>query len=463
MHYKLLAIAFSLAFTAATSQPMEGPLSPNGGGPYAVHPADEFTEPQRQAMQRMVQQSLQQLEKEGRLAAALPQHTSFIWPIRWKPGIIPAADASNMGAVGISNYIDQNTAFPNQILDYNCGNRSYDLAGGYNHLGTDIFSWPFPWYKMRYNQVQIVAAAAGTILVKIDNQPDENCSFCSGPCDWNAVYVRHADGSIAFYGHLKKGSLTSKAVGATVQAGDYLGVMGSSGNSTGPHLHFEVWENSNFNKLIDPWAGPCNALNGNTSWWASQQPYRVSTLNGMLTHNQPPQQPGCVGGEAVNEARRFSPGQLIYLSTYYRDQLAGQTVTHRIYQPNNVLWNQWNQTFADTYSASWWWYSWYLPANALTGIWRYEVEYNGGIFTTRFAVNQNMVYTFTGNGSYFTAANWQNNQPPPNPIPAGVEVNIQPAGTGECVIDGGVVVLNGGQFRVSSGKQVKLLHNVINE
>lgn len=51
------------------------------------------------------------------------------------------------------------------------------------------------------------------------------------------VEVLHADGVITRYGHMKK---TVAKNGQHVQAGDIIGLMGSSGRSTGPHLHFEV-------------------------------------------------------------------------------------------------------------------------------------------------------------------------------------------------------------------------------
>jgi len=51
------------------------------------------------------------------------------------------------------------------------------------------------------------------------------------------VVIRHSSG-VDIYGHLEKGSFRV-LTGQTVSAGQALGVMGSSGNSTGPHLHFE--------------------------------------------------------------------------------------------------------------------------------------------------------------------------------------------------------------------------------
>ena len=64
---------------------------------------------------------------------------------------------------------------------------------------------------MDYDQVYVVAAAPGVIVFKQDGNFDRNCGFTGDP--WNAVYVQHADGSVAWYGHMKNGSLTPKAVG----------------------------------------------------------------------------------------------------------------------------------------------------------------------------------------------------------------------------------------------------------
>lgn len=87
-----------------------------------------------------------------------------------------------------------------------------------------------------------VAAAPGVITYKDDGHPDRSCAFSSDSP--NMVVVTHADGSYAWYLHFKNGSLTPKGVGEPVAQGEYLGTVGSSGSSTGPHLHFEVYDSS---------------------------------------------------------------------------------------------------------------------------------------------------------------------------------------------------------------------------
>jgi hypothetical protein len=55
----------------------------------------------------------------------------------------------------------------------------------------------------------------------------------------NQVIIDHGNGEFSFYGHLKPGSVSVK-VGDAVERGAQIGAVGSSGNSTEPHLHFHV-------------------------------------------------------------------------------------------------------------------------------------------------------------------------------------------------------------------------------
>jgi murein DD-endopeptidase MepM/ murein hydrolase activator NlpD len=57
------------------------------------------------------------------------------------------------------------------------------------------------------------------------------------PAYGRQVRVRHEDGTETWYNHMSRFSVS---VGETVYAGDQVGAVGMSGNTTGPHLHFEV-------------------------------------------------------------------------------------------------------------------------------------------------------------------------------------------------------------------------------
>ena len=55
----------------------------------------------------------------------------------------------------------------------------------------------------------------------------------------NFVVIRHAGGEHSYYAHLKQGSVRVKA-GDTVKRGQPIGQVGHTGNSTEPHLHFQL-------------------------------------------------------------------------------------------------------------------------------------------------------------------------------------------------------------------------------
>ncbi|URN12167.1 M23 family metallopeptidase [Streptomyces radiopugnans] len=67
----------------------------------------------------------------------------------------------------------------------------------------------------------------------------------------NQVVIRHSDGRYSQYGHL---SSLSVSAGQTVNTGQQIGAVGSTGNSTGPHLHFEIRTAPGYGSDIDPLA-----------------------------------------------------------------------------------------------------------------------------------------------------------------------------------------------------------------
>lgn len=330
------------------------------------------------------QQMRQQLIEQGKLtdrrnAARSVQNTTFSWPLRKSP------NAPFMGYYGITNYVDHDAT--TGLQDYNCNGVTYD-----GHRGTDYATWPFPWEMMDNDDVEVIAAAKGVILEKRDGHFDQSCDWNNKP--WNAVYVEHEDGSIAWYGHLKKNTLTTKAVGDTVFPGDFLGYIGSSGISTGPHLHFELF--SAGGGMLDPYDGNCNNTSA-TSRWDSQNPYRSPSLIHMQTGDAAPDYGNfCYGQEASNVQVQFQPGDRIYYSIYPQDYLTNLTTTFRVIDPSGAIFDTWTHSPNTSYSLSYWWWWRDIPNSAPEGEWKLEVDFNGETFTHSYLVGNTTAINLLG-------------------------------------------------------------------
>ena len=82
-------------------------------------------------------------------------------------------------------------------------------------------------------------AAEGAPVYAADSGTVSFCGVSGGY--GNLIIINHKNGYETYYGHLSKIGVSQ---GQTVEKGAKIGEVGSTGNSTGPHLHFEIRENS---------------------------------------------------------------------------------------------------------------------------------------------------------------------------------------------------------------------------
>jgi len=373
MFTPVLVVAWLMGYAQEINPPQK-----MGGREIILEKNECITDQERAQIKAMLKSNQERLIRAGKLKPAEQLTTAavqFDWPLKQMP-------TYNYNCYyGISNYVDHNVNYPGYVTDYNCGVRSYDDAKGYNHQGTDIFIWPFSWLMMQRKQVEIIAAAPGIIIGKTDGNFDKSCQFNSNT--WNAVYVQHADGSVAWYGHMKKGSLTTKNVGDAVALNEKLGFVGSSGNSNGPHLHFEVYNANGY--LIDPWKGPCG--NVASSWWKKQKPYYEPKLNTIFTQSKgDPFVPLCPGTETTYESNYFLRHDTVYLVSYFKDERAGLVTKYKITRPDKTVAAQWTYTSPANYGLSYWYWYYVLPTNALLGTWKFQAIYQGDTLLRNFTV-----------------------------------------------------------------------------
>jgi hypothetical protein len=140
----------------------------------------------------------------------------------------------------ISNYIDIDPK-NNSYKDYMGGSLTYDGHGGIDFAIKDF-------YQMMIG-VDIYAARSGKIVYLKDGMYDKETKRSKKKA--NAISIQHTDGSIAYYAHMKENSITKLGLklGDMIKVGQKIGEVGSSGDSTGPHLHFHIRQNG---KFIDP-------------------------------------------------------------------------------------------------------------------------------------------------------------------------------------------------------------------
>jgi hypothetical protein len=124
--------------------------------------------------------------------------------------------------------------------------------GTYNHAGTDL------------------AAPEGTLIRSIGGGTVAVAGVVSGY--GNYTCIRHTKTILSCYGHQSKIDVT---VGQQVKRGEPIGLVGTTGESTGPHLHFEIWLGSEEEKSRGVAAAVCPANYvgaDKTTWCAPDAP-----------------------------------------------------------------------------------------------------------------------------------------------------------------------------------------------
>lgn len=106
------------------------------------------------------------------------------------------------------------------------GPRTLDITNDAFHRGDDLVT---------YNKKAKIKAAADGIVVEHWSAP--NGYYKGHPVYGGYIIIQHDNGTYTTYAHL---SDTKIHQGQVVKKGEVIGIMGNTGVSTGPHLHFEI-------------------------------------------------------------------------------------------------------------------------------------------------------------------------------------------------------------------------------
>lgn len=123
-------------------------------------------------------------------------------------------------------------------------------GGGY--VGTYTFIWPTPYRVITGNdywsghQALDMMCYLGDAIFASDSGVVVYAGAISGGYG-NMVMIDHGNGYATLYAHLSSVNVTC---GQSISQGQVIGACGSTGNSTGPHLHFEIRLNGG---MINPW------------------------------------------------------------------------------------------------------------------------------------------------------------------------------------------------------------------
>ncbi|MGW7370109.1 M23 family metallopeptidase [Streptomyces sp. NPDC054841] len=123
---------------------------------------------------------------------------------------------------------------------------SYTLPVAGSYVSTSYHAGGGQWSSGSHTGVDF-HAASGTQVVAVGMGTVVEAGW--GGAYGNNIVIRMHDGTYTQYGHL---SSIGVSVGQTVTPGQQIGLSGSTGNSSGPHLHFEARTSPDYGSDIDP-------------------------------------------------------------------------------------------------------------------------------------------------------------------------------------------------------------------
>ncbi|MFE5029448.1 M23 family metallopeptidase [Streptomyces sp. NPDC056656] len=121
--------------------------------------------------------------------------------------------------------------------------KSYKLSAGFG-LGGNMWSHKHSGQDFAVPIGTNVMAAHGGTVVKAGGNGGGD-----GPAYGNAIVIKHGNGTYSQYAHLSR---IDVRIGQTVSTGQHIALSGNTGNSSGPHLHFEIRTTPNYGSAINP-------------------------------------------------------------------------------------------------------------------------------------------------------------------------------------------------------------------
>jgi murein DD-endopeptidase len=269
------------------------------------------------------------------------------------------------------NYVDHDSTKP--ASNYRCDWQTYHA-----HQGSDFVLRDF---RQMDSGVVVMAAADGVVAYIIDTFYDRSKQELTGGYG-NYILLKHADSLYTIYAHLRK-KLQLVQLGTKVRKGEALGLVGSSGRASDPHVHFEVYKNG---LLVDPFGDECRGT-GAPIYFDNRPAYDSDFM--MIAG-------GVMGTIPTLDSIREHPRDRL---TFYGDKDStigmwvhgltvkrGDSVRVEWRTPDSTLWYQYKSTY-DTNIRYWYWWS-YIDGP------KKQTSMPAGIWTVRWFHNANTIPSY---------------------------------------------------------------------